>query len=81
MINDLLKEDYHTMVIIIIVKNESEVQGWERVRTLYQSKDPNPTQPKRGRTKKRNYSIGDENRVHIRLVRRHWFLSCTSDQQ
>ena len=33
------------MVIIIIVKNESEVQGWERVRTLNQSEDPNPTQP------------------------------------
>ena len=33
------------IVIIIIIKIESAVQGLERVRTLYQSEDPNPTQP------------------------------------
>ena len=35
-------------------KTMSTVQGWEWVRTLYQSEDPNPTQPTRGRKKKRN---------------------------
>ena len=38
-------------VLIIIL--ESAVQGRERVRTLYQSKDPNPTQPTHGRKKKK----------------------------
>ena len=38
--------------IIIIIILESAVQGRERVRTLYQSKDPNPTQPTHGRKKK-----------------------------
>ena len=33
---------------------ESAVQGQERVRTLYQSKDPNHTQPTHGRKKKKN---------------------------
>ena len=32
---------------------ESAVQGRERVRTLYQSKDPNPTQPTHRRRKKK----------------------------
>ena len=32
-------------IIIIIIKIESAVQGRERVTTLYQSEDPNPTQP------------------------------------
>ena len=32
---------------------ESAVQGRERVRTLYQSKDPNPTQPNHGRKNKK----------------------------
>ena len=40
-----------TYVIIIIIL-ESAVQGRERVRTLYQSKDPNPTQPTHGRKKR-----------------------------
>ena len=40
------------IVIIIIIILESAVQGRERVRTLYQSKDPNPTQPTHGRKKK-----------------------------
>ena len=31
--------------LLIIIKNESAVQGLVRVRTLYQSEDPNPTQP------------------------------------
>ena len=35
---------------VIFIKNESAVQGWERVRTHYQSKVPNPTpQPLEGR--------------------------------
>ena len=42
-----------TTRVIIIIKIESAVQGRERVRTLHQSKDPNPTQPTRGRKKKR----------------------------
>ena len=37
------------IIIIIIIKIE---QGRERVRTLYQSEDPNPTQPTHGREKK-----------------------------
>ena len=41
------------IIIIIIIKIESVVQGRERVRTLYQSEDPNPTQPTHGRKKKR----------------------------
>ena len=40
------------VIIIIIIILESAVQGRERVRTLYQSKAPNPTQPTRGRKKK-----------------------------
>ena len=40
---------YHQQVIIIM---ESAVQGRERVRTLYQSKDLNPTQPTHGRKEK-----------------------------
>ena len=38
-------------IIFIIIILESAVQGRERVRTLYQSKDPNPTQPTDGITK------------------------------
>ena len=41
-----------TNIIIIIIILESAVQGPERVRTLYQSIDPNPTQPTHGRKKK-----------------------------
>ena len=41
---------YFCIIIIIIL--ESAVQGRERVRTLYQPKDPNPTQPTHGRKKK-----------------------------
>ena len=48
----LLLPDHHPVIIIIIL--ESAVQGRERVRTLYQSKDPNPTQPTHGRKKKIN---------------------------
>ena len=40
-------------MIIIIIKNESTVQGWERVRTLYQSEDPDPKQPIHGMKKKK----------------------------
>ena len=32
------------MNIIIIIKNESAAQIWQRVKTLYQSEDPNPSQ-------------------------------------
>ena len=40
------------IIIIIIIKLESAVQGRERVRTLYQSKHPNPTEPIDWRKKK-----------------------------
>ena len=40
------------IITIIIINMESAVQGRERVRRLYQSKDPNPTQPTHGRKKK-----------------------------
>ena len=39
--------------IIIIIKIESGMQGRERERTLYQSEDPNPTQPTNGMKKMR----------------------------
>ena len=42
----------HIFIIIIIIIMKSAVQGRERVRTLYQSKDHNPTQPTHGRKKK-----------------------------
>ena len=42
------------IIIIIITKNEEVVQGWERVRTQYQSENPNPSQPTRGRKEKTN---------------------------
>ena len=38
--------------IIIIIKIESAVQNQERVRTLFQSEDANPTQPTHIRMKK-----------------------------
>ena len=44
--------EHVVIIIIIIIIMESAVQGRERVRTLYQSKDPNPTQPTHGRKKK-----------------------------
>ena len=37
------------------MKKESAVQGWERVRTLYQPEDPNSAQPAYGRMKKGKY--------------------------
>lgn len=37
------------IIIIVISKIEFAVQGRERVRTLDQSGDPNPTQPTNGR--------------------------------
>ena len=46
------KSNVSYAVITIIIISESAVQGRERVRTLYQSKDPNPTQPTHGRKKK-----------------------------
>ena len=39
------------IIIIIIMIWESAVQSRERVRTLYQSKNPNPIQPTHGRKK------------------------------
>ena len=50
----MLKIDVIIIIIIIIIKNESAVQYWERVRVLFQSEDPNPTQPTHGRKKKKN---------------------------
>ena len=38
--------------IIIFIKNESAVQGWVRVRTLYQSENINPTQLMEGRRRR-----------------------------
>ena len=38
--------------IIIIIYVESAVQGRERGRTLYQSEDPNSTQPAHGKKEK-----------------------------
>ena len=39
--------------MIIIIKNDSAVQRRGRVRGLYQSEDPNPTQPTHRRKKKK----------------------------
>ena len=55
MVGHLERMDEYGMarrVLIIIIILESAVQGQERVRSLYQSKDPNPTQPTPGRKKK-----------------------------
>ena len=35
------------------------MQGRERVRTLYQSEDPNPTQPTHGRKEEEDKIVGD----------------------
>ena len=43
----------HIIVIIIIIKIELAVQDRERVSTLYQSGDHDPTQSTHGRKKKR----------------------------
>ena len=47
-----VKQTQYIIIIIIIIILKSAVQGQERVRTLYQSKDPNPTQPTHERKKK-----------------------------
>ena len=57
------------VLIIIIIKKESAVQGRERVRTPYQSEDPNPTQPTSGRKKQRK-KIGDIKKENIRPTSR-----------
>ena len=44
----------HPVCYFFVIKNESAVSGWERVRTLYQSEAPNLTQPTRGRKKVKN---------------------------
>ena len=43
-----------TTFVITIIEIESAVQGRERVRTFYQSEDPNPTKPNHGKTKIEN---------------------------
>ena len=42
-IDDLLNRRDEVIIIIIIIILESAVQGRERVKTLYQSKDPKAT--------------------------------------
>ena len=37
------------IIVIIIIKIESAMQGRETVRTFYQSEDLNPTQPTHGK--------------------------------
>ena len=51
------------IISIIIIKNESAVQGWERVRPLYRSEDPNPTQPWKEEKEK---IVGDKKKEQIR---------------
>ena len=52
----LIEHYYFTIIIIIIIKKESAVQGWERVRTFYQSEYPTPhNQHMEGR--KREYGM------------------------
>lgn len=36
-------------IISLLNLKESVVKGWERVKTFYQSEDPNPAQPTQGR--------------------------------
>ena len=48
-----------TIIIIIIIILESAVQGRERVRTLHQSKDPNPTQPTHPWKEEKYKTVGD----------------------
>ena len=50
----------------MISKNESTVQGWERVRTLYQSEDPYPKQPIHGMKKKK--IVGDKKKEQIGIM-------------
>ena len=50
------------MIIITIIILESAVQGWERVRTLYQSKDPNPWKKEKDKT------VGD-----LYIYKIHWY--------
>ena len=49
-----------TTTAIVIVENESAVEGWERVRTHYQFEDPSPTQPTHGRKKRENSESRNE---------------------
>ena len=51
---DIIIYSYYIIIIIIIIKIESAVKGRERVRTLYQSEDPNSTQITHGRKKIEN---------------------------
>ena len=59
---------------IIIIKKESAVQGRERVRTPYQSEDPNPTQPTRERKKQRIKKL-ETKKEQIRPTSRNWLYS------
>ena len=42
------------LLLLLLYKNGSAVQGCETVRTLYQSEDPNPTQPTQEGRKREN---------------------------
>ena len=47
-------QDRLQLLLLLLLLTESAVQGRERVRTLYQYEDPNPTQPTHGRKKRQN---------------------------
>ena len=66
--------NFFKFIIIIIIILESAVQGRERVRTLYRSKDPNPTQPTHGRKKKiKHYDT--KKKEKIMPTGKHWLCS------
>ena len=48
-----------TSLLLLLLLFGVGVQGRERMRTLYQSKDPNPTRPTHGR-KKTKKTVGDK---------------------
>ena len=56
-------------IIIIIIKIESAVQGRERMRTLYQSEDPNP------RKEEKEKIVGDKKKERISPTGKHWLCS------
>ena len=62
------------VLIIIIILLESAVQGREKVRILYQSKDPNPTQLTHVRKKKIKLYETKE-KEQIIPTGKHWLCS------
>ena len=55
---------------IIIIKNESAMQGWEKMRTLViRRPQPHTTNPWKAEREK---ILGDEKKEQIRPVRGHW---------